>query len=268
MSTVITQAMGRAAQGVLTGKVAIVTGAGRGIGRAIAIGYAQAGAAVCCMSRSSDEINETAALIGAAGGQAIAVAADVRDLAAVEGAVARTVESFGGLDILVANHGVQTVEASGPMETTDPAAWRETVEINLIGAYHCMRSVIEPMKARGAGKIIAVGSGQGHRGSTGNSAYASSKAGLWMMVQVLAQELAPFNISVNELLPGHVATRIYKEMTAKLKGTGHADLQKPKDLRPSEWCKEPEDVVPLALFLACQPDLGPSAQSYSLMRRF
>jgi len=89
-----------------------------------------------------------------------------------------------------------------------------------------------------------------------------------MMVQVLAQELAPFNISVNELLPGHVATRIYKEMTAKLQGTNHADLKKPKDLRPLEWYKEPEDVVPLALFLACQPDLGPSAQSYSLMRRF
>jgi 3-oxoacyl-[acyl-carrier protein] reductase len=268
MSLSITDRMNDAARGALEGRVAIVTGAGRGIGRAIAVGFAKAGAAVCCISRSAGEVAETADIIASNGGNAISVATDVRDLPGVEAAADKTVELFGGLDILVANHGVQTVEASGAMEETDPVKWRETIEINLIGTYHCCRAVVPHLKARGSGKIIAVGSGQGHRGSAGNAGYASSKAGLWMMVQVLAQELAPFNISVNELLPGHVATRIYKEMTAKLQGTNHADLKKPKDLRPLEWCKEPEDVVPLALFLACQPDLGPSAQSYSLMRRF
>jgi len=89
-----------------------------------------------------------------------------------------------------------------------------------------------------------------------------------MLVQTLAQELAPFNISVNELLPGHVLTSIYSQATAKFGGGAAGDTQKPKDLRPSEWLKQPEDVVPLALFLACQPDFGPTAQSYSLMRRF
>ena len=89
-----------------------------------------------------------------------------------------------------------------------------------------------------------------------------------MLVQSLAQELAPFNISVNELLPGHVNTKIYRAATANYGGGAPGDAQKPKDLRPAEWLKEPEDVVPLALFLACLPAFGPTAQSYSLMRRF
>lgn len=251
---------------MLNGKVAIVTGAGRGVGRAIAIGYAAAGAAVCCVARSGEEIEETAADIRSRGGQALAARADARDLAAVEAAVQQAAASFGGLDLLVINHGV--LLAAGPVEETDPGDWRDTIMINLVGAYNFCRAAVPHLKARGAGKIIAVGSGQGHRGSSGQSAYSSSKAGLWMLVQTLAQELAPFNISVNELLPGHVDTRIYRETSARFGGSAAGDPQKPKDLRPSEWLKQPEDVVPLALFLGGQPDLGPTAQSYSLMRRF
>lgn len=262
----ITQRMAESAKGALDGKIAIVTGSGRGIGRAIATGYAAAGASVCCGARSEREITETVSLITGAGGSAIAVQTDVQDLASVETMVARTVDAFGGIDILVVNHAVQPT--AGPVEQTDPMEWRETIGVNLIGAYHCMRSVVPRLKARGAGKIIVVGSGQGHRGSAGQTAYASSKAGIWMMVQSVAQELAPFNISVNELLPGHVHTKIYRDATANYGGGAPGDAQKPKNLRPAEWLKEPEDVVPLALFLACQPDIGPTAQSFSLMRRF
>jgi 3-oxoacyl-[acyl-carrier protein] reductase len=266
VGTEITERMARTADGALNGKVAIVTGSGRGVGRGIAVGYAKAGASVCCVARNLDEVAETAKLITDAGGSALAVKADVQDLASVEAMVAKTVEAFGGIDILVANHAVQP--AAGPIEDTDPSLWRDTISINLIGTYHCVRSVVPHLKARGAGKIIAVGSGQGHRGSAGQTAYASSKAGLWMLVQSVAPELAPFNISVNELLPGHVNTKIYRDATAKFGGDAPGDTQKPKDLRPAEWLKQPEDVVPLALFLACQPDFGPTAQSYSLMRRF
>jgi 3-oxoacyl-[acyl-carrier protein] reductase len=266
VGTEITERMARTADGALNGKVAIVTGSGRGVGRGIAVGYAKAGASVCCVARNLDEVAETAKLITDAGGSALAVKADVQDLASVEAMVAKTVEAFGGIDILVANHAVQP--AAGPVEDTDPSLWRDTISINLIGTYHCVRSVVPHLKARGAGKIIAVGSGQGHRGSAGQTAYASSKAGLWMLVQSVAPELAPFNISVNELLPGHVNTKIYRDATAKFGGDAPGDTQKPKDLRPAEWLKQPEDVVPLALFLACQPDFGPTAQSYSLMRRF
>ena len=136
------------------------------------------------------------------------------------------------------------------VEDSDPAAWEETIRTNLLGAYYCARAAIPAMKKRGGGKIITIGSGMGHRGFAESSAYCCSKAGLWMLTRVLAQELWQHNISVNELIPGPVRT----EMDAVL------DIE-------SEWIKSPEDVVPMALFLATQPDIGPTAQSYSLMRR-
>ena len=237
----------------LEGKVALVTGAGRGIGKAIALAYARHGAAVGCVARTGDDITGTAAEITRNGGKALAVPADVRELDAVERAFARTSEAFGGLDIVVINAGVN--RAQSPLETSDPELWRETIETNLVGAYFCARAAVPHLKRRGAGKIITVGSGIGHRGVPGRSAYACSKAGLWMLTRVLAQELAPYNISVNELVPGPVDTSMNPG------GAGTSSLG------ASEWLKQPQDVVPLALFLAEQPDRGPTAQSWSLMRR-
>jgi 3-oxoacyl-[acyl-carrier protein] reductase len=103
-----------------------------------------------------------------------------------------------------------------------------------------------------------VGSGVGHRGLPGSSAYACSKAGLWMLTRVLAQELAAYNISVNELIPGPVATDMTGAQAAQRQGVFGIE---------GEWVKSPDDVVPLALFLATQPPIGPTAQSFSLMRR-
>lgn len=242
--------------GQLSGKVAIVTGAGRGIGKAIAQAYAAEGAAVCCAARSVAEIDESARQIVASGGRALAVATDVTQFAAVQHMVRMTVETFGGLDVMVINAGVSGAER--PIEESDPEAWRLTLEINLLGAYHCARAAIPALKERGAGKIITIGSGRGHRGVAGRSDYAVSKAGLWMLTRVLAQELAPSNISVNELIPGPVATRMTGPAAGQRKGASAIE---------GEWTKSPEDVVPLALFLATQPTIGPTAQSFSLMRR-
>lgn len=233
----------------LGGKVAIVTGAGRGIGRAIALAYAQAGAAVACAARSEPEIAGTAREIEARGGLALALATDVTQAGQVRRLVDTVAEHFGGLDILVINAGASTGRQT--VEEGDPEAWRQTLDINLLGAYYSAQAAIPHLKRRGTGKIIAVGSGMGHNGRAGGSAYACSKAGLWMLTRVLAQELWPYRISVNELVPGPVET-------AMTGGTGFPD---------SEWIKQPEDVVPLALFLATQPDIGPTAQSFSLMRR-
>ncbi|HWU39627.1 MAG TPA: SDR family oxidoreductase [Candidatus Acidoferrum sp.] len=239
----------------LKGKVAIVTGAGRGIGRAIAIAYAQAGVAVCCAARTLEEIEGTEKEIVTGGGQAIAVHMDVTQLDSVEQMFRRTVQHFGGLDILVINAGV--LHERKPVADSRPEAWRATVEVNLIGAYYCAKTAIPYMRQRGAGKIITVGSGVGHRGRAGSSAYACSKAGLWMLTRVLAQELWPDNISVNELVPGPVKTVLNVD----------ASSQRGSSLAESEWLKTPEDVVPLAMFLATQPAVGPTAQSFSLMRR-
>jgi 3-oxoacyl-[acyl-carrier protein] reductase len=241
---------------VLQDKVAIVTGAGRGIGRAIALGYAEAGAAVCCVARTQSEIEATVHEIQQQGGRGLALACDVTDLNAVVQLCDTTATILGGIDILVINAGVSLDHH--PVELSDPDDWRTTLEVNLFGAYHCAKAAIPHLKRRGGGKIITIGSGMGRRGRVGSSAYSCSKAALWMLTRVLAQELWQDRISVNELIPGPVETAMTQDPAAR---TG------PAFATESEWIKQPEDVVPLALFLATQPDIGPTAQSFSLMRR-
>jgi 3-oxoacyl-[acyl-carrier protein] reductase len=235
----------------LQGKVAVVTGAGRGIGRAIALAYAQAGAAVVCSARSLSEIEETVRLIESAGGRASACVADVVDSEAVRRLFDHAASTHGGVDIVVGNAGVNA--AARKVHNVDPALWAQTIQVNLVGALHTAQAAIPHLRARGSGKIIFVGSGTRKEAASGSSAYACSKIGLWKLTQVLAVELQEFNISVNELIPGPVKTAM----------TGFGELPFPA----SEWVKEPTDLVPLALFLATQPDFGPTAQSYSLMRR-
>jgi 3-oxoacyl-[acyl-carrier protein] reductase len=237
----------------LEGEVALVTGAGRGIGRAIDLGYVEAGALVGCTARTSVEIEGVAAEICAAGGQAVAITADVADAEVVQLMIAKVTDQLGGLDIAVLNAGVHG--SHSPVEGSYPGPWQRDVEVNLFGAYHCARAVIPYLKARGSGKIITIGSGVGHRGPPGGSAYAEPKAALWMLTRVLGQELAQYDISVNEFIPGPVETSI------------NPNASQPAGSGQTEWSKNPEEVVPLALFLATQSEVGPTAQSFSLMRR-
>ena len=228
-----------------------------GIGRAIAVAYAEAGAAVSCVARTESGIAQTAADIQRGGGTATSVQADVTDFDSVVRAFRTTVGEFGGIDIVVINAG-GNLDHSPDVESGSPEQWTGTVQLNLIGSYHTARAAIPHLKERGAGKIIAIGSGLGHRGRPGESAYASAKAGLSMLIRVLALELWTHNISVNELVPGPVLTDRVADY-AREPGSVFQD--------DSEWVKTPEDVAPLALFLATQPDKGPTGQMYSLMRR-
>jgi 3-oxoacyl-[acyl-carrier protein] reductase len=239
----------------LAGKVAIVTGAGRGIGQAIATAYARAGASVCCAARTWEQVRATAETITITGSQAFPFQVDVTSEGQVEAMLRETFERYGGLDILVINAGVEL--DPHPVEHSQAGLWRATLETNLTGAYLCAKAAIPYLRRRGAGKIITLGSGLGHRGLPGTAAYAVSKAGLWMLTRILAQELAGDNISVNELIPGPVTT-----------AASSTDPQHSVAAQfSSEWQKTPEEVVPLALFIATQPERGPTAQSYSLMRR-
>ncbi len=240
----------------LAGKVALVTGSGRGIGQAIAQAYAARGAQLVCTARSKDEIEDTVAQIRATGGQAIAAAADIGKEPEVAALFSAAADHFGGLDILVANAGVHLARTS--VEESDPQVWWQTLETNVFGAYLCCRAAIPLLRARGGGKIITIGSGMGHKGLANNTAYCCSKAALSMLTRTLAQEVQRDQISVNELIPGPVKTAL----------TGHAHQRQDSVFSiDGEWIKEPADVVPLAVFLATQPPIGPTAQSFSLMRR-
>ena len=242
----------------LSGKVALITGAGRGIGKAIAIGYATAGTSVCCVARTQSDLDRTAAEIRSDGGTAIPVQADVTDYDSVVRAFDAAARELGGIDLVVINAG-GTYDDSHDIESSSPEQWANTVQVNLIGSYHPAHAAIPHLKERGGGKIIAIGSGLGHRGRPGESAYASAKAGLSMLVRVLAQELWSHNISVNELIPGPVLTeRVAQTFADRPDSVFQID---------SEWIKTPEDILPLAFFLATQPPKGPSGQTFSLMRR-
>lgn len=239
----------------LKGKVAVITGAGRGIGQAIAVGYARAGAAVCCAARSEAQVAETVAQVVAAGGQAIGLSCDVTDHASVLRLFEQAAAKLGGVDIVVACAGSAT--ENKPVEDSDPALWRQAIDTNLIGAFHTVQAAIAHLKRRGGGQIITIGSGMGHRSAPTRSAYAASKAGLWMLTRALAQEVAPHGICVNELVPGPVMTDFIKGREDTLRAIAAG----------GEWMKQPQDVVPLALFIAAQPNNGPTGQTFSLARR-
>jgi len=241
----------------LSGKYALVTGAGKGIGKAIALAYAREGATVSCAARTLSDIQETVGEIEQLGARGLAVQADVTKLDSVRNMVEATVESFGGLDILVVNAGGNLDRSA--IDEGNPADWVATLDVNLTGAYYTVMCAVEHMKQRGGGKMITIGSGMGHNGRPRSSAYSVAKAGLWMLTRVLAQELVEHNISVNELVPGPVMT----ERAQK----GHTSRPDSVFNIGSEWIKEPEDVAPLALFLATQPERGPTSQSFSLLRR-
>jgi NAD(P)-dependent dehydrogenase (short-subunit alcohol dehydrogenase family) len=190
----------------LSGRVAIVTGASRGIGRAIALAFAKAGARVALASRKLEGLEEVAREIEEGGGNALAVATHVGQEDAVGALVDRTVEAFGGIDILVNNAG--TNPHFGPVLTATTAQWDKILEVNLRSAFLLIQRALPHLEARGGGKIINMASVAGLHPSLGMGIYGISKAGLIMLTRVLARELGPQHIQVNAIAPGVIKTRL------------------------------------------------------------
>ena len=201
-----------ATQQRLDGQVAIVTGGGRGIGRAIAEGLARAGAAVTVLARSEDELAETVRLIESSGGRAIAVVADVTDERAVQTAVERAERELGPVDLLVNNAAVAT--PVGPAWEVDPDAWWRTVEVNLRGPFLCARAVLPGLVQRSSGRIVNIVAVAAFNTAPFMSAYGGSKAALVSFTDDLAAETRAHGIAVFAIRPGLVQTRMQDELTA------------------------------------------------------
>jgi 3-oxoacyl-[acyl-carrier protein] reductase len=222
----------------LSGCRAVVTGGGRGVGRAVAEGLAAAGASVVVWARSRDEVDETARAIRERSGQATAHALDVTDSAAV----ARAAAEVGPVDLLVANAG--TLSALGAPWEVDEYDWWRDVETSLRGAFLCARAVLPGMLERGSGRILNVASNVAVRPSPYQSGYAAAKAGLLSWTEALAAAAGPHGIRVFSVSPGYVATELTRRMHEAAAGRPWADrLASGEPLDPSLF-------VRLVLFLA------------------
>lgn len=184
----------------LEGKVAIVTGAGRNIGRAIALELAAAGASVVVTAKSSRA--EIEAVASETGG--LALIADVTDERAVERMVARALERFGGVDILVNNAALRAVEA---LESISFERWREVTGVILDGAWICAKACLAPLRKSPAGSIVNIGGMSAHTGAAGRPHVVAAKAGLVGLTRALAHDLAPHGVTVNCVVPGLIETR-------------------------------------------------------------
>lgn len=188
----------------LAGKVALVTGASRGIGAAAARRLAKANAAVVLAARSTDRMQAVVDDIRQSGGQAIAIATDVTRYADVAAAVAHSVDMFGRLDILVNNAGV--IDPIARLAESDPGAWGHVVDVNYKGAYHGLRAAIPEMLAQGGGIVINISSGAATSALEGWSHYSSSKAAVLMLTRCVDKEYGERGIRAVGLSPGTVAT--------------------------------------------------------------
>ncbi len=222
----------------LENQVAFITGARRGIGRAIALKYAQNGADCVLVARSAPE--ELAAEIRALGRRALALAVDVADAEAVEKAIKETVKEFGRLDILVNNAGIND---DGLLIRMKLEQWQRVMDVNLSGAFYATKAAARPMLKQESGRIINISSVIGQMGNAGQANYAASKAGLLGFTKSVAKELGSRGITCNAIAPGFIETDMTHEMTDEAKSALLGQI-------PLGKLGQADDVAELALFLA------------------
>jgi 3-oxoacyl-[acyl-carrier protein] reductase len=230
-------------------KVALITGAGRGIGKRLAIGFASRGARVGLLARSKAELDLARLEIEHAGGIAIRLQVDVRDYASVQSAVELLQAHFGSINILVCAAGMQG--PIGPLAQADPEAWSDTVRTNLSGVMHCCRAVLPAMIERRSGKIIVLSGGGAANPRPNLSAYAASKAAIVRFVETLAEEVRDHNVQVNCMAPGGTYTSMTDEILLAGDRAGWKEIEDAKHVRLTGGVS-PEKQVHLALFLSSE----------------
>jgi NAD(P)-dependent dehydrogenase (short-subunit alcohol dehydrogenase family) len=249
----------------LQNRVALITGAGRGIGRAIARGYADEGAVVAVTSRTGTELTSLVEEILKAGGRAIAIPADLTDPAVPARVVRQVVDAFGTIDILVNNAGIGSSSDPKPVVSFDDAFWNLTLTLNLTVPYLLTKAVLPVMLAKKWGRIVNIASINGKIGSLHGAAYSASKHGLLGLTRSVALEVARDGITANAICPGPVRTvmndrRIVYD--AERLGIGFSELE--SRLTPIGRRLDPAEMVPMAVLLASEESAAITGQAFNV----
>jgi NAD(P)-dependent dehydrogenase (short-subunit alcohol dehydrogenase family) len=228
-----------------SGKVAFVTGAASGIGRATATAFATEGARLAILDRTEDALADTADAVRKTGGEVLVLACDVSKPEQVVAAIGRVVETFSRLDIAFNNAGVENKAA--PVHEIDLAEWDRILDINLRGTFVCMKHELAQMVRQGGGVIVNTSSGAGVRGVAGGASYTASKHAIIGLTKSAALDYAKQNIRVNAILPGNIETPMMDRFT-------NGDIQKAIDLEPVGRLGKPEEIADAVLWMSA--DLG------------
>ena len=238
----------------LEGKLAVVTGAANGIGRASALRFASEGANLAILDLEADGLDKVAEEARKGGATVLTIAGDCTDQKTVEEAFRKIYAEFGFIDVLMNNVGQSARERASEFYKSDPEVWRFVIDVSLMSTLIASRQVVPSMREAGRGKIVNVASNAGMAGEIGISEYAAAKMGVIGFTRSLARELAPFKVNVNAVCPGVTKTRVIDRISEEF-------LEKIRASIPLGYFAEPEDIAAAAAFLASDDSRYMTGQS-------